>query len=489
MRSVRPIAALPRRPTVYEINVAVWLNELGTDLAHVPPKAWDRLAALPVDVVWLMGVWTRSPAGRAIALADPNVHAGNDSALPDLDPDDVIGSPYCIQDYVVDKRIGGPEALAIARDQLAARGIRLVLDFVPNHVAPDHVWVEPHPDFFVRADAQDLAASPDEFVQAADGIFARGRDPNLPPWPDVIQLDAFSTELRDAVVATLRTIADQCDGVRCDMAMLVTNDVFVRTWGERAGSPPESDYWPTIINAVRATHPHFGFIAESYWDTEAALQAQGFDLCYDKRLYDELVGGTADGLRALLEASPAYQERLVRFIENHDEVRAASVFPSGRARAAAVVMSTVEGARLYHEGQLEGARLQVPVFLGRRPKEPADPELRAFYGTLIRAVGDAELRDGIWQLCDGAAPGQPTLLAWTWTMKDRRRIIVVNFADEPAHGRVRLPWDDLAGRTWRLEDVLAGNCFECDGGALADEGLQVELTAWGTRLLALQPRS
>ena len=273
------------------------------------------------------------------------------------------------------------------------------------------------------------------------------------------------------------------------MAMLVTNDAFARTWGRRAGPPPESDYWPVIINAVRATHPHFGFIAESYWDTEAALHAQGFDLCYDKRLCDELVAGTADGVRALLEAHPGYQERLVRFIENHDEARAATVFPSGRARAAAVVMSTVEGARLYHDGQLEGARVQVPVFLDRRPKEASDAELRAFYAKLIRALGDAQLRDGIWQLCDGDAPEQPTLLAWTWTMNDRRRIIVVNFGDAPAHGRVRLPWDDLAGRTWRLEDALDGSCFERDGGALAREGLQVELTGWGTRLLVLQPRS
>jgi hypothetical protein len=436
-----------------------------------------------------MGVWQRSAAGRAIALTDPNVQAGNRAALPDLDPTDVVGSPYCIRDYVVDEQLGGPAALATARAQLAARGIGLILDFVPNHVAPDHAWAAQHPDFFIRGTVEDLAASPEEFVQAGDGIFAKARDPNLAPWPDVLQLDAFSTELRDATVAVLRTIADQCDGVRCDMAMLVTNDVFARTWGERAGPPPTSDYWPTIIDAVRATHPHFGFIAESYWDTEAALQAQGFDLCYDKRLYDELVAGSADGLRALLEADPAYQERLVRFIENHDEARAASVFPSGRDRAAAVVMSTLKGARLYHDGQLEGARLQAPLFLGRRPKEPADPGLRAFYGTLMRTVGGAELRDGIWQLCDGAAPDQSTLLAWTWTVKDRRRIIVVNFADEPAHGRVCLPWDDLAGHTWRLEDALTGNCFERDGATLADEGLQVQLSAWGMHLLALQPRS
>ena len=483
MRSLPASAPLPRRPIIYEINAAVWLNELRTDLAGVPAEAWDRLAALPVDVVWLMGVWARSPAGRAIALADADVHAGHRSALPDAHRDDVIGSPFCIRDYVVDQRFGGPKALAAAREQLADRGIRLVLDFVPNHVAPDHVWVERHPQRFVRGEESDLAAAPHDFVATAGGVLARGRDPNLPPWPDVVQLDAFSTELRDAAVATLRGIADQCDGVRCDMAMLVTNDVFARTWGERAGPPPEADYWPTVISAVRATHPGFGFIAESYWDTEAALHAQGFDLCYDKRLYDELVGGTADAVRALLAADVAYQQRLIRFIENHDEARAAAVLPPGRARAAGLIMSTVEGARLYHDGQLEGARVQLPVFLGRRPAAPPDNDLRVFYTRLIRSVADVALRDAAWQLCDAS---DPTLLAWTWTAYDRRRLVVANFTDQPAHGSIRLPWDDLADREWRLTDALGDDGFELDGRTLRDEWLHLDLPPWGAHLLALE---
>ena len=484
---------LPRRPTIYEINVAVWLSELGTDLAGVPPEAWNELAALKVDAVWLMGVWQRSPAGRLIASSSAEVEDGNHAALPDLRPDDVIGSPYCVRDYAVDERFGGPEALAVAREQLAARGVGVILDFVPNHVAPDHPWVAAHPEHFIRGSAQDLAASPEEFIQTAGGAVAKGRDPNLPPWPDVVQLDAFSAGLRHAVVDTLRTIADQCDGVRCDMAMLVTNAVFERTWGERAGTAPEAEYWPTIITATRATRPDFTFMAEAYWDTEYALQQHGFDLCYDKRLYDQLAQGTAESVREHLLADPGYQQRLVRFIENHDEARAATVFPPGRARAAAVVMSTLEGARLYHHGQLDGARTQLPVFLGRRRGEVVDAELRAFYGTLIRAVADAQLRDGVWQLCD--CTGWPEneshrqLLAWTWTANDRRTLIVVNFADAPAQGRVRLHWDDLAERAWGLDDALSGDRFERGGAELRDEGLYVELGAWGTYLLAFKAQS
>src|SRR5215469_2335108 len=136
---------VPPLPTVYEINTAVWLERLGRESGHpllldqVPGAAWDVIAALPVDAVWLMGVWQRSPAGLQIALSNPELDAGNRAALPDLGVQDVIGSPYCVRDYVVDERFGGASGLAAARAQLADRGLGLILDYVPNHVAPDHM--------------------------------------------------------------------------------------------------------------------------------------------------------------------------------------------------------------------------------------------------------------------------------------------------------------------------------------------------------------
>ncbi len=131
-------------------------------------------------------------------------------------------------------------------------------------------------------------------------MLANGRDPYFPAWPDVVQLNAFSPDLRGAVIETLGSIAAQCDGVRCDMAMLMMNDVFERTWGERAGPRPDADYWPTVIPAVRVAHPGFVFMAEAYWDLEWALQQQGFDYCYDKRLYDRLVHEGAEAVHGHL---------------------------------------------------------------------------------------------------------------------------------------------------------------------------------------------
>ena len=164
---------LPPRPTIYEINTAVWLGDLSRAhgravvLSTVPAEEWDRLAALRVDAVWLMGVWQRSPAGLAIAEENAELVASFRATLPDLQPGDVIGSPYCVRSYELEPRFGGPGALAAARDELAARGLGLILDYVPNHVAPDHPWTTQHADYFIRGTSDELAADPGELP--ADG--------------------------------------------------------------------------------------------------------------------------------------------------------------------------------------------------------------------------------------------------------------------------------------------------------------------------------
>src|SRR5690348_16799712 len=229
----------PANPVIYEVNTAVWLTSLSRaagrrlTLAEVAASDWETVTPAGVDAVRLMGVWQRSPAGLAVTRADAKAMASFQDLLPDLEPEDVIGSPYCVRDYVADPMFGGPDGLAAARAALAARGVRLILDYVPNHVAPDHPWVSAHPEFFVQGDDEDVKADPEAWLTVNGHVLAHGRDPYFPPWPDVVQLNAFSPAVRAATVRTLTDIADQCDGVRCDMAMLMTNQVFAKTWGGR----------------------------------------------------------------------------------------------------------------------------------------------------------------------------------------------------------------------------------------------------------------
>ena len=315
----------PAQPVIYEVNTAVWLTEMSQaagrrlTLADVTPGQWETVTPAGVEAVWLMGVWERSPAGLALANANAQLQASFREALPDLRSDDVIGSPYCVRRYVVDETFGGPDALAAARAALSERGARLLLDYVPNHVAPDHPWVTTNPELFVQGDQHDLDTDPSSWMPAAGKILAHGRDPYFPPWPDVVQLNAFSPAMRAATAETLASIAEQCDGIRCDMAMLMTNNIFANTWANHAGAEPTQEFWPEVIGALRTRHPDTVLVAEAYWDMEWQLQQQGFDFCYDKRLYDRITGADATAVRDHLKADPSYQSRLLRFLENHDE--------------------------------------------------------------------------------------------------------------------------------------------------------------------------
>ena len=483
------------QPFLYEINTWPWLEAIsrneGTavDLGSVPDRYWDEIADLGFDGVWLMGVWQRSPAGIAIALSNDNLRASFGAALADWRAQDVVGSPYCIRDYRVDDHLGGTSGLAGAREALAARGMGLILDFVPNHVSPDHPWTTLKPEVFVSGTSADLERDPASFLEIGGRFLANGRDPYFPAWPDVVQLNAFAPALRAAVIETLTEIADQCDGVRCDMAMLVMNDVFARTWDDLVGPAPSTDYWPTVIPAVRQAHPGFLFLAEAYWDLEWALQQQGFDYCYDKRLYDRILHGPAEQVRLHLLADDEYQHGLVRFVENHDEPRAASAFGSTRSQVTAVTALTQTGARLVHNGQIEGATVHLPVFLGRYPVESTDPTLLAFYRCLLPALADTTFRHGRWRLCDRSGwPGDDSyrnLISWCWEGVTRW-LIIVNLGDGRAAGRVGTPWADLRGHTWQLTDPTREMAFTRSGDDLVD-GLFVELDAWQWHLLRIDP--
>jgi glycosidase len=489
------MAVWQRYPTIYEINTWVWLAELSAkfgkpvDLGSVPAAAWDNLATFGFDAVWFMGVWQRSPAGIAIANRNQNLLADFRRALADFRPEDNVGSPYCVRGYVVDDHLGGPKGLARARKELAKRGLRLILDFVPNHVAPDHPWVSDHPEYFILGTADDLRNDPASFIQTGKAVIACGRDPYFPAWPDVLQLNAFQPSLRKAVVKTLSDIASQCDAVRCDMAMLLLNSVFERTWGTRAGTKPVTEYWDHVIPAVQRAHPDFRFIAEAYWDLEWELQQHGFDFCYDKRLYDRLEHENAESVRLHLCADAAFQNKLLRFLENHDEPRAASAFSPRKERAAAVATSTLTGARMFHEGQFEGRKVRLPVFLGRRPNELTDKDLEDFYRRLLAAINNAAFRQGDWRLSERA--GWPdnqsfqNIVAWTWRLYDDRWLVVVNLSDSTCQALIKLGSDDLAGGQWLLTDLLSGVSYERAGNQMSSEGLYVDLGPWAYHFLRL----
>ena len=473
---------------------------IAASLAHVPAASINGIAGLGFDLVWLMGVWQTGPVGEKLAREfverTPELARG----LDDFDPmKDVISSPYAVQDYKVADSLGGAKALATFRSALAKKGIGLILDFVPNHTARDHAWVRTHPEYYVHGTEEDQQNEPVNYflAETARGqrLLAHGRDPHYPAWGDTAQLNYRHAGARAALIRTLLEIAEQCDGVRCDMAMLVLDEIFNRTWGERAQPAPPSgaatgEFWAEAIDAVRSRHPGFIFLAEAYWGLEGRLQELGFDYTYDKTLYDRLRHQGPAAVHGHLCADPDFQARSARFLENHDEPRAAEAFPLDQHRAAALITYTVPGMRFFYEGQLEGRRFRTPVQLRRLPKEARQPEVQQFYEALLRELGQPPLRHGNWKLLHPrpAWEGNPTfqqVLAHRWEHPSGTRVVAVNYGPQQVQCYVPLCLRGVAGRKLRLRDLLTGDVLDRNGDELLHPGLYLDLAPWQTHLLTL----
>ena len=489
-------------PLVLELNTRVWLRALekrrgrALTLSQVPDESLDDLARPGVDYLWLMGVWTRSPQGREIALESLPQYR---EALPDIEAADVIGSPYAVYQWQVAPELGGRAALASLRRRLRERGLGLLLDYVPNHVARDHAWLGRHPDWFIQGSEMDLIERPEDFFAVATPagrrIIAHGRDPWFPGWTDTAQVNAFHGGYRQAALEVLNDLAGQCDGLRCDMAMLLCNSVFATTWRHRLdeADSPAQEFWQELIPALRQRHPRFLFIAEVYWGMEDDLLEHGFDYCYDKAFYDDLLHCDVEELRARLAAPVACQERLLSFTENHDERRAVAALGEERCRAALALAATRPGGFLLHDGQLEGRRVRLPVQLSRRPPESPLPGLEAFQRRLLQELSSAPFRRGVWCQFEalplsGNAGGHERLIAHGWASPQEWRLVVVNYGAEPGAGRVPLhAWPEIARGNWLLEDVLDGNSYRRDGDAMTRAGLEVLLPPWGVHLFRFSP--
>jgi len=368
-----------------------------------------------------------------------------------------------------------------------------MLDFVPNHMGLGHPWIESHPDYFIQGTEQDLAIAPQNYTRVkgehGESIFAYGRDPYFSGWPDTLQLNYANPALQEAMIGELLKIAGQCDGVRCDMAMLVLPDVFERTWGHRAPL-----FWPTATQRVRECVPGFLFMAEVYWDMEWTLQQQGFDYAYDKRLYDRLREGHAQPVREHFRAGLDYQEKLARFLENHDEPRAAATFSLEVHQAAAVISFLSPGLRFFHQGQFEGCRKRISPHLVRGPHEPIDRSLKQFYEQLLTVLRLPVVRDGQWQLLE-CTPGwegnwtNDCFLAFGWQSSAQNSLVVaVNYAPNQSQCHVRIPYADLSGKQWQLQDQLHPASYDWNGDDLVSNGLYLDAAPWQASVFTLTKR-
>ena len=493
------------RPTLFEINTRVYLNELSKKLnkqvsfVDVPDSLLLDLANKGFDFIWFLGVWQIGAVGKNVSRTTKAWQESFRNCLPDLNQNDITGSPFAVQSYEVDSFLGGPESLAKLRKRMQAFNLKLCLDFVPNHTAIDNPWVVNNPDFYMQGSEVDLQAQPENYIKIKskkeEQVFAYGRDPYFSGWPDTLQLNYFNSKFQTEMKAILKKIASQCDALRCDMAMLVISHVFKKTWGDRTAlgnkNLVESDFWPNAINEVKSSNPEFKFIAEAYWELEWELQQQGFDYTYDKRLYDRLAHENAMVVNSHLQADWDYSQKMVRFLENHDEKRAAEVFFTEKQCAAAVITFFAPGLLFFHEGQFEGWKKHASVHLNRRPNEETTVSLLNFYASLLHSLKNPEIKTSSYQILHARQPYENDdsfkqfVCALRISKNGQANLAVVNYGPSQAQCFLPLPLPEINNKTVTLNDKLGPNNYEREGSKLTSEGLYLNMQPWGYHLFEI----
>ncbi|MFH1283733.1 MAG: alpha-amylase family glycosyl hydrolase [bacterium] len=370
---------------IYEINTRAHLAKkrkngkvVYSSYSSISLAELKEIKSLGFDTIWLMGVWE---IGAKVKSISKNYG------------DDYEGSPYAIYEYALNKDLGGFKHFMKVVRNARKVGLRIIVDFVPNHMSLDTPWLNSNPEYFVhfplpeedieRSEWDLLHKYPGFYPTYTDGypehgkrvrkriMVAYGRDPNFFPWIDTAQLDYTNPNLRIKMINVLKNLARIVDGVRCDTVMLVLRDQIKNQWN--SSIPWEyfnrlfpEEFWLEAFREVKEVNKNFMFIAETYWDKEYYLQTLGFDYTYNKNLYDIISrvahGGNCNELQSFIKYCECdFLHKSLYFLENHDEERAFNVFGIEAQRAASMLINSLPGASLYHNGQLEGKSERMPV--------------------------------------------------------------------------------------------------------------------------------
>ena len=422
-------------PLVFEINTRIWLKKLTktynrpVTLGNIPEEEFTFFSSNGFDLVWLMGVWKPSQYSKAIATSHPGLRESILEHIPQVKPDDIVSSPYSIPSYTVNETLGGEEELLLFREKLHSYGIKLMLDFVPNHLALDNEWLPEHPEFFIPLSSEEQIHDPESGFEYIKGHYlAYGKDPYIAPWTDTLQLNYAVPETHRMMTENMFKISSLCDAVRCDVAMLILKSVFNTTWSNLGGAM-NKEFWYDAIKAVKDRHPDFLFLAESYWNKEWELQQQGFDYTYDKPFYDYICSAppNVEKLYGHLSAEWDYQSHLCRFLENHDEPRAAKKIGTNN-KAAALVLLTTPGMHLIHQDQMEGFQQKIPVQLIRQAPETNDKELADLYNKLFALQKTELFQEGKIERLNLNVANNSHCLGFHRFTEDEHAFVLANFS-------------------------------------------------------------
>jgi glycosidase len=432
-QNVPPAPAAPLAPdtswvtrsAIYEVNVRDFspagnLRGVTAGLA--------RIQASGADVIWLMPIYPVGVEGRKGPL----------------------GSPYAVKDYdAIDPAFGTAADLRALVRAAHARGMKVILDWVPDHTAPDNPWVTEHPDYYYR----DSLGRP----EVPHDLQGHPTD-----WTDTRQLDYHNPALRAAMIAELKhwLVDYDLDGFRQDVAHFIPLDF----WREANTQLRSAVRRPILLlaEADGLDMHRVGFDLTYAWGSYARL----------KRVWkgvpaDSFVAGELPDMAAM----PAGGMRM-RFTTNHDETAwdnpPVILFGgSAGARAAFVAMALLPGRPLLYDGQEVESPQKLGLFVREaiRWNQPHAAEARAFYRRVVQlARTDSAFLTGAFAPVTTSAPD--TVIAY-------RRGSAVVLVNARSHAvRITVAGVELNGS----RDLLTGR---------AERGDTLALPAYGA--VVLQP--
>lgn len=341
---------------LYQIHLRQFMvrndyNNSFKNLREFPIEFLDYLQSLGFSHLWLMGTWQLPTDSRQLNFSFQN--------FPNVSRDKLISSVFAIDSYNIDQNLGSLDDYLFVKQEANKRGIKIILDFIPNHFGIFSSFTQTNPEIFLKIKNE----------------FQSGRDPNYPAWLDTAQLDYSKQITRDFMAKQLLNISKICDGVRVDMAMLLLNSVFEKTWSFKIEN--QKEFWSESLSALKKFKTDFVTIAECYWDLEPRLIELGFDYVYYKPFLDQLVSNQS--LNSKTEGINQINQKLVCFLENHDEKRSASIWQGEALKNKINLLVQAKGIGLYYHGQLEGNLIRTPIQLIQTPLEEINRVIKNYY--------------------------------------------------------------------------------------------------------------
>ncbi|EAY12492.1 Alpha amylase, catalytic domain containing protein [Trichomonas vaginalis G3] len=483
MTSFQPptnLLEITTRPYLYGLSKKIGKQvKTFKDIPESEFKSWKDKG---FQWIWFMGVWQVGEFGPHHDRTDPGLKEAFNHHLPGWTDEDVIGSPYSITEYKLNKELGTEADLKWLRQKLHSYGMKLMVDFVPNHSACDAPEIKTKPNFYIRCPQGE---NPDKSKYLENGI-AFGCGMWCSPWTDVAQYNYADLKFRKHQITVLKYIASVADGCRCDMAHLIINDEFCNYWQKELVSwgyaKPSTEFWEEAISAVKKQYPDFKFMAESYGDVLGKLHHYGFDWAYDKDPLDKLYAHDMDGYQHYIaNHSAEFFSKTAHFTENHDEPRTVEKFWDWHpaAMCAAATLLTLPGVRFFFQDQWLGYKNRIAVHLRRAVDEEPKPHIVEFYNVLFEVLKKDALQNGKFQQL--WVNGSSTIPCWKWSTDKQNIIIAANFGENKTGGYCVI--NDFPGNgEVEIKELFSGEIYKRNAEEIRSSGLIIVLEQYQVQI-------